>query len=721
MPIKELLKDKRLFETEIIVILLTFLFYIFRPSVPFFKYPFLLLYLCLIIFTFIKYKGRLIISLKEFISDYYLILGLTIIYILSLIFSDKLYLTIFKDAFNGLIILSLFFLSSCYVTGRKQLNQVVDLLFLLIIIFSFVISVIGFCILLDIFPGGEVYPLIGNFSESIPVIAMDNNFGILPVILGILAVFYFLIKTNSKFYVALSNFLLIVFSVRLFFAGSRRGLFILVLIICFLVFLQAVRILNLKQTFGKLALKTWYLLVSLFVIVLISLCVIFYTSNSFKNKTLTAIGSKNILNSKVKITSVLLKYTLIFNKSLSYLDLYNRLWTPEFNSYDPESSWGMVNHKTIFPLTGKNVEIVPKGSKGYMLDSTCNSYFESTYSDSFSLLTQLTVKKGDKYRASINCFVSEDFDGDVVRLSVATDCINNNIVSGNPVAVYDLLNKGIWKKLEINFDCNQGTVPIYISIVKNGVKDFSKLKGYLIFAYPIIEKITVDTLNFSIACKPLTPLNFITGEISDQRIVGAGFLGMRSSFSDMVLQNVNNQNDLIRNLANRLISEDTVYHPYKSKLQIDKTWNKYGDERLMRWMFALKIYSTEFNFRQKLIGGGFNFLNWYGYYFLHDKTASDWPHNPFLSVLLYSGIIGLLVYCFFIYKVFYYYLKYRREAPLLFIFFLITFFFAFFSGGSPFDPPIMGFFAILPFFIHSIHKKEDQNNILLSDHESRIK
>jgi hypothetical protein len=42
---------------------------------------------------------------------------------------------------------------------------------------------------------------------------------------------------------------------------------------------------------------------------------------------------------------------------------------------------------------------------------------------------------------------------------------------------------------------------------------------------------------------------------------------------------------------------------------------------------------------------------------------------------------------------------------MLAIFFLITFFFSFFSAGSPFDPPIMGFFVILPFFIHSINKK----------------
>jgi len=125
----------------------------------------------------------------------------------------------------------------------------------------------------------------------------------------------------------------------------------------------------------------------------------------------------------------------------------------------------------------------------------------------------------------------------------------------------------------------------------------------------------------------------------------------------------------------------------------------------MRWQFAWQIFTKEHTLSQKLFGGGFNFLNWYGYYFQRDKTRSDYPHNPFLSILLYSGILGLILYLIFMYKVFYYYIKYFKEYKILSVFFIITFFFSFFSAGSPFDPPIMGFFVMLPFFIHYIHKK----------------
>jgi O-antigen ligase len=180
-------------------------------------------------------------------------------------------------------------------------------------------------------------------------------------------------------------------------------------------------------------------------------------------------------------------------------------------------------------------------------------------------------------------------------------------------------------------------------------------------------------------------------------------------------------NDLFRNWIKNMFNEDTSYYKTRANLKVDNLYKYFTDDRISRWQFALQIFSKEFSIKQKIFGGGFSFLNWYGFYYLKDKTQSDWPHNPFLSILLYSGIIGLLIYCFFLYKVFYYYLKYRKEYLILFIFFSITFFFSFFSGDSPFDPPILGFFVILPFFIHSIHKKEDQNNIQLSDHESTIK
>lgn len=129
-------------------------------------------------------------------------------------------------------------------------------------------------------------------------------------------------------------------------------------------------------------------------------------------------------------------------------------------------------------------------------------------------------------------------------------------------------------------------------------------------------------------------------------------------------------------------------------------------DRTSRWAYSLELWKTEYKWYNKLFGKGFLFLNQFGEKYLDDPTLSDYPHNPFISILLYSGIIGLLFYFWLLFRVVYLYFKYRYQCGIAFIGFLITFFFAFFSAGSPFDPPIMGFFMLLPFFIHSIHKND---------------
>ena len=742
---KDSLKKLDFIKGEMVILDLTFLFYLMRSSIPFFKYPFLVLYGCLIIYSLIKKLDQIGPSLIKFARNYYLIILLILILIVSFFLSDKLFLTIFKDVLNAVILISIFFLTSLYIKTNKQLNNLVSHLIVLIILFAIVISFNELLNLLDLFTGSNVSPLIGIPPDTgVTIFEIDNNFSTLPLIFSMIAIIFFLIKTDSTRRLIICNLLLIIFSFSLFLSGSKRGLILLCIIIFLLVLIQILRFLSKKNILLRLGSRTIYFLLSVIVLASSLLYMTFNTSNAFKNRTLEILGSKNVLDTKVKITDIIIRYTTVFNRTVTFNDLYKIIWTPEFNSTDPESSWGTRNHKSVFPLTGKNVEIVPAGCKGYLLDNTTNSHKEGTYCDAYSLLAKLEVNKGDRYKASVYCFVSEDFDGDMVRLAVGTDYIYKKIVFGDPAAFYNLHEKGVWRKLEINFECNTGQVPIYISIVKNGVKNLSNLKGFTIFAYPIYKKIEksdsvlshANLKNIIIGNMHQPDINKIQSSESNflyhedvyfskmnlpihlnsctvnpvifNRWNSASLFNISTTLAHVPYAFFNNQDqDPVRNWANKFISEDTIFYAYKSDLAVDAAWNKYGDERIVRWLFGIQIFSKEFNWQQRIFGGGFNFLNWYGYYFMKDKTSSDWPHNPFLSILLYSGILGFLIYCYFIYKVFYYYLKYIKEYPILFIFFLITFYFTFFSGGSPLDPPIMGFFVILPFFIHSVHMKDN--------------
>ena len=141
-------------------------------------------------------------------------------------------------------------------------------------------------------------------------------------------------------------------------------------------------------------------------------------------------------------------------------------------------------------------------------------------------------------------------------------------------------------------------------------------------------------------------------------------------------------------------------------------------DRSSRWIYAIEIWKTKFNTSDKIFGHGFDYLEWYGEKFMGNPNIYDWPHNPFISIFLYSGIVGLILYSVLLARVSFLYFKYRLKYGIAAIGFLITFFFSFFSAGSPFDPPIMGFFILLPFFLHSVHKNDTkQINETIINHE----
>ena len=704
------------FLAEIIVINLTFLFFLLRGAIPFFKYPFIALYLSLIVFSVIKYRGELITSFMDFLKNYYLIIILFLIFVAAFLLSKKIYQTIFKDILNITILISIAYLLSLYVRTKKVLSTFHDYLINIIILFALVISVVWLGNLFNIFTGEGASILLQTASDKSPVVfEIDNNFGILPVIFGLIAILLFLIKDNSFSNKYIYNFLLVLFAVSIFLSGSRRGLILLLIIIFLILSVYILSFIVRKDILKTIRTRTFFFICTLILLAISSWYFIFFTSNSFKNNTLRFIGSKNLLHTKQNIVGKLIKYTSVVNEAYAFSDIYNIIWTPVFNPKDPESSWGTRTHKTVFPLTGKDAEIVPGDAIGYLMDKNCNpSYYpESNLCESYSPVANLKVNSGDHYKASVYCFVSEDFDGSTVSFGISSVAVESKTAYGKTNDYFNLGTKGKWKKLDIDFTCNQGEVPILLSFTATGVKSFSNLKGYVIFAYPNYEIVRNDkntkTDSVISAAGFNTEKNFLNPEIhihSNRYNLEKSSL-IPNPFSVFKLLHIIPQEDPVRNWVSKFVSEDTTYYGYKNKLQEAVGTNEYtGDERIVRWQFAWQIFSKEYNWSKKIFGGGFDHLNWFGYYFYNDKTKSEWPHNPFLSVLLYSGILGLIIYCFMLYKVFYYYLKYVRVYPLLFVFFIITFFFSFFSGGSPFDPPIMGFFVILPFFLHSVHKKD---------------
>ncbi len=114
--------------------------------------------------------------------------------------------------------------------------------------------------------------------------------------------------------------------------------------------------------------------------------------------------------------------------------------------------------------------------------------------------------------------------------------------------------------------------------------------------------------------------------------------------------------------------------------------------------YAYEIFRQQ-SFLQKLFGNGFLYLEKFGERFYNNPGKLDYPHNPILSSLLYSGMVGSLFVLSFLLISLYYGLIYIRKYPLFSLMLFISLVFIFFSGNSIFSVPIFLFLFSLSFLI----------------------
>lgn len=851
--------DLKIIEIDILILMI--LLYLYRTTIPFFKFPFILLLCGLMLSSLLRYRGQILATLKNFSLIFNLSILLLVVMSIAFISSNKLYLTIFKDIVNASTLLLLFIFMTLYIKNSIDLNVFLKRFIGYIIFFAVIISIRLLFSYLNILSG------IGDSSQSgfsLASISLDNNFATLPVFFGFIGVFYILPDNRSSFRKIALNFFLILFSITIIGSGSRRGLITLAGIVSILMLVQLFPFRKFKSiSFSKLALVSKWYINSIIIISVILIVVIFIVPVKMKRAGLNTLGIP-VSSYKQVVSNQLYKYGTFFtnqssddflkiiwpeipnpkypdsgwatrvgtniilsgknseivpehsigfkmdkncnasfwdNNAYSFNNISNLFqgrgkpgkgefffasvycfvsedfdgtwaritaegtsngnvyqeydmkrkgewqklrisfknegellpvylyWAkfgctdfsslkgyviyayPEYKTVsvdpkDPDTGWGSKSGTTVFPLTGKNAEIVPENSIGFRMDKTCSAATWDNNAYSFSDISSLFENKSEnedkaQYTASVFCFVSDDFDGTWVRISAEGEA------SGKIINEYDLQKKGTWQKLQIEFTALSDQPPVYLYWSKYNTTNFSSLNGYVIFAYPQYVKLSMKSKISNIDDERIerNPVSYIKAyehnKLTKASAVFSGPFLELAKFSDNLNQ------DLVRKFAAKLISEDTTYYPYKNKLEVDTISNNFIAERLMRWEFAIQIIKKEYNLKQKLFGGGFNFLNWFGYRFLNDKTKSDYPHNPFLTIMLYSGVIGLIIYLVFFFSLFKNYIKHLREYYILAIFFIITFFFSFFSAGSPFDPPVMGFFSILPFFINYICSKSE--------------
>ncbi len=143
-----------------------------------------------------------------------------------------------------------------------------------------------------------------------------------------------------------------------------------------------------------------------------------------------------------------------------------------------------------------------------------------------------------------------------------------------------------------------------------------------------------------------------------------------------------------------------------------KITNNDSSSRLELWVFGWQYFKS-LSIWKKIFGDGFNYLRIYelkfGEKYRFGPTYS--PHNPLISVLLSSGIIGAVIYLVFLLQIIYYYFKHRKLLGVFLIIYLIIFLYSFISGRTQFSIPYFVLFSIFPFLVRVIIRNESSTNL----------
>lgn len=159
------------------------------------------------------------------------------------------------------------------------------------------------------------------------------------------------------------------------------------------------------------------------------------------------------------------------------------------------------------------------------------------------------------------------------------------------------------------------------------------------------------------------------------------------------------------------LQEESKLYENKEYWNLDKKITSSYD-RVELLTFGLK-YFKELTFLQKVFGEGFNHHRAYFLKFTLRKlnvTEGANPHNPLLSALLYSGLIGAFTYFIFIIMLIIYTIKHNKILGVFSILLLLVFLFIFFSTNGVFTDPIFIVFSIFPFLVQNIKKKVNLQN-----------
>jgi len=378
-------------------------------------------------------------------------------------------------------------------------------------------------------------------------------------------------------------------------------------------------------------------------------------------------------------------------------------------------------------LSNKYFKPIPKNEvKRYIgAQNRRKNQYETFYQKYLLSSKDLVKKEQDSLKLFIKNINFLDFDftnyGHFSNLIAKTDtnwqfiCPNNNLFSRAYIKL-PVLNGSV-SHISLNVQSSQKP-KMYIKRFPENVPHFLKVKNQLKISsinsnfYHIDFQFKIDSSASAFAALVVGVPNSMKGDTFEISNLKYKLLHLKDTIATKY------QYSFLSPFIQKSLRKQNLVqlNSYASKyLEFEKNIKEHDGlmtSRFDRWQFAWLYFKNQ-PFYKQLLGCGFNYLKIYPTVFNNPskEVKNDYPHNPIISSFLYSGIMGGLLYVYFLVLSFLKYWKLRKELELFAILYILTFAFTFFSGNSHFSVPAFTILSLIPFaFEVGIQNKSLKNN-----------
>jgi len=671
--------------------------FILRMSLPQVRYVYYPLFILLVVhFLVSKPHGDNLKRVVRQLIPFFILLGVFLAASLYHTAFLRPYIEVINAFELAVILILLFYAIGEGMPWNRFRNAFVHQLFILAV----VTALVGLGRITYALMGGDLNVEEG---ESLVSVASDYNFFVLALLYGVISGVYKLwsLSDPGQGRIVLYNAAILAMVAGMVMVPSRRGALILVLFILGLVIIRLVALFagsSLKLT----RIRRLDYLLTLLLLAGVGLNIfLFHTSNQFKERLLTRTGLYR-MDLRSRLTDTWHRYGRMVDRDLGFREVYMHLW---MNEADGREERTLVDQSFAGNMGGfskkghARVKILYRsGNAGCLAirasdpDQGVTRDFYVDVGDTVEVTAMIRVIQWSRHlgiaipdrdnRELVYAKPEKHWQGDgqwhPIRLKVAYDVFGSLPVWMGGGSSPDSSSLSCWSRIHIRrVGSARGSTPAEQTHPSYEIKKTPPgLSDTLISRMlPSVNKKADHEQGTRYSCR-------------DRSDKPAGS-GISSALPDYMV------NALLEDFPDDRVLESSV-----RDLE-----GPFPDNRSGRWKLARQIFEN-YTFAEKLTGKGFTWLPLYGAVFYDNPRYYDYPHNPVISVVLYSGVIGGLLYLAYLAGALMLYVKYRRHYGFFLVLFLLTGIFVSVSGNSHFSVPAFAFFTHLPFFFAYIERNK---------------